>query len=94
MLTPPKHQHLAGVKLSQANTKHVQANTNIKPATAEKSKIKQPSIRLALSRAGTLAAMASAPKRKRSGITPDSCGKAGVVTLTTLQIYSKTFMRF
>ena len=26
---------------------------------------------------GTLAAMASTPKRKRSGITPDSCGKAG-----------------
>jgi hypothetical protein len=46
-------------------------------ATAEKNKIKQPHIRLALSRAGTLTAMDSAPKRKRSGITPDSCGKAG-----------------
>jgi hypothetical protein len=30
-----------------------------------------------LSRAGTLTAMDSAPKRKRSGITSDSCGKAG-----------------
>ena len=56
------------------------------PVTAEKNKIKQPHIRLALSRAGTLTAMDSAPKRKRSGITPDSCGKAGVVTLTTWRV--------
>ena len=62
-------------KKKQKNKK--QTTNQPPPATAEKSKIKQPPIRLALSRAGTLAAMDSAPKRKRSGITPDSCGKAG-----------------
>ena len=34
-------------------------------------------VALALRRAETLAVMKAAPKRKRSGITPDSCGKAG-----------------
>ena len=68
--------HASGKRKEQKKQKKKQHNQT-PPATAEKSKIKQPSIRLALSRAGTLAAMASAPKRKRSGITPDSCGKAG-----------------
>ena len=61
----------------QEKQKKKQTNQTPPPATAEKNKIKQPHIRLALSRAGTLTAMDSAPKRKRSGITPDSCGKAG-----------------
>ena len=39
--------------------------------------MKQPAIRRALRRADTLAAVKSAPKRKRSGIVPDSCGKLG-----------------
>ena len=64
-------------KQKKQNKKKQTTNQTPPPATAEKSKIKQPHIRLALSRAGTLAAMDSAPKRKRSGITPDSCGKAG-----------------
>ena len=64
-------------KQKKQNKKKQTTNQTPPPATAEKSKIKQPPIRLALSRAGTLAAMDSAPKRKRSGITPDSCGKAG-----------------
>ena len=34
-------------------------------------------IRRALRRADTLAAVKSAPKRKRSAIAPDSCGKPG-----------------
>ena len=70
--------HAPGKQKKQKKKQKNKKETNQPPpATAEKSKIKQPSIRLALSRAGTLAAMASAPKRKRSGITPDSCGKAG-----------------
>ena len=47
------------------------------PQTTQKTKMKQPTIRRALRRADTLAAMKSAPKRKRSGIAPDSCGKPG-----------------
>ena len=47
------------------------------PQTTQKTKMKQPAIRRAMRRADTLAAMKSAPKRKRSGIAPDSCGKPG-----------------
>ena len=61
----------------QKKQKKQMTNQTPPPATAAKKKIKQPHIRLALRRADTLAALNSAPKRKRSGITPDSCGKAG-----------------
>ena len=69
--------HASGKRKEQKKQKKKQDNQTPPPATAEKNKIKQPHIRLALSRAGTLTAMDSAPKRKRSGITTDSCGKAG-----------------
>eukprot|EP00964_Phaeocystis_antarctica_P155670 scaffold124931_cov39-Phaeocystis_antarctica.AAC.1 len=69
--------HASGKRKEQKKQKKKQDKQTPPPATAEKNKIKQPHIRLALSRAGTLTAMDSAPKRKRSGITPDSCGKAG-----------------
>ena len=69
--------HASGKRKGQKKQKKKQTNQTLPPATAEKNKIKQPHIGLALSRAGTLTAMDSAPKRKRSGITPDSCGKAG-----------------
>ena len=61
----------------QKKQKKQMTNQTPPPATAAKKKVKQPRIRLALRRADTLAALNSAPKRKRSGITPDSCGKAG-----------------
>ena len=57
--------------------KKSQSSQRTAPATAQKNKFKQPSIQRALRRADTLAALEAAPKRKRSGITPDSCGKAG-----------------
>ena len=69
--------HASGKRKEQKKQKKKQDNQTPPPATAEQNKIKQPHTRLALSRAGTLTAMDSAPKRKRSGITPDSCGKAG-----------------
>ena len=69
--------HASGKRKGQKKQKKKQTNQTLPPATAEKNKIKQPHIGLALSRAGTLTAMDSAPKRKRSGITPDPCCKAG-----------------
>ena len=47
------------------------------PQTTQTTKMKQPGIRRALRRADTLTAVKSAPKRKRSAIAPDSCGKPG-----------------
>ena len=70
--------HASGKRKEQKKAEKKKPNqTPPRPATAEKNKIKQPHIRLALSRAGTLTAMDSAPERKRSGITLDLCGKAG-----------------
>ena len=64
-------------KKKEKTTISSQATNQALPETTQKNKINQPHIRLALSRADTLAILKSAPKRKRSGITPDSCGKAG-----------------
>ena len=64
-------------KKKEKTTISSQTTNQALPATTQKNKINQPHIRLALSRADTLAILKSAPKRKRCGITPDSCGKAG-----------------
>ena len=47
------------------------------PQTAQKTKVRQPTISRALRRAEVLEAIKSASKRKPSGIAPDSCGKPG-----------------
>ena len=67
---------MAGVKVEK-KSQSSQSSQRSAPATAQRNKCKQPSIQRALRRAETLAVMKAAPKRKRSGITPDSCGKAG-----------------
>ena len=67
---------MAGVKVEK-KSQSSQSSQSSAPATAQRNKCKQPSIQRALRRAETLAVMKAAPKRKRSGITPDSCGKAG-----------------
>jgi len=77
--------HAPGKRKEQRKQKKKKPNQTPPPATAEKNKIKQPHIRLALSRAGTLTAMDSAPKRKRSGITP-ATRAARQVTLTTWRV--------
>ena len=67
---------MAGVKVEK-KSQSSQSSQRSAPATAQRNKCKQPSIQRALRRANTLAAVEAAPKRRRSGITPDSCGKAG-----------------
>lgn len=72
-----KATHHTSGKKKEKTTKGSSTTNQTLPATAQRNKIKQPHLRLALSRADTLAAMKPALKRKRIGITPDSCGKAG-----------------
>ena len=67
---------MAGVKVEK-KSQSSHSSQRSAPATAQRNKCKQPSIQRALRRANTLDALEAAPKRKRSGITPDSCGKAG-----------------
>ena len=61
----------------KAEKKKSQSSQSSAPATAQSKKMKQPTIERALRRAETLADIEAAPKRRRSGITPDSCGKPG-----------------
>ena len=56
--------HASGEKKKQMTKGSKTTNQTAPPATVEKNKIKQPHIRLALSRADTLAAIKSAPGQR------------------------------
>jgi len=57
--------------------KSARTQKTAQPQTAQKTKVRQPTISRALRRAEVLEAIKSASKRKPSGIAPDSCGKPG-----------------
>ena len=71
------HEHQRRPSKKKEGKKAARTKEPQQPRTAQKSKMKQPSISRALRRADVLAAVKSAPKRKRSTIAPDSCGKPG-----------------